>query len=132
VTLVDTSAIYALVSEKDGHHAQAEVLAARLAATREPLLVHTYALCEAFALVHRRLGPATAEAMDAGLRSIETVVVDRALHDRAVARWAAGDRRRWSLVDAVSFEVMEERGIDTAFAFDPDFERAGFRLYGSG
>jgi predicted nucleic acid-binding protein len=31
-------------------------------------------------------------------------------------------------VDAVSFVLMEERGIETAFAFDSDFEEAGFRL----
>jgi predicted nucleic acid-binding protein len=32
-------------------------------------------------------------------------------------------------VDAVSFVVMQQRGIEEALAFAPDFERAGFRLY---
>jgi predicted nucleic acid-binding protein len=32
------------------------------------------------------------------------------------------------LVDASSFIVMRERGIDTAFTFDRDFKSAGFSL----
>jgi predicted nucleic acid-binding protein len=37
-------------------------------------------------------------------------------------------RRRTSLVDWVSFEVMRRRGIETAFAFDRDFATAGFAV----
>ena len=34
----------------------------------------------------------------------------------------------FSLVDAVSFEVMRAEGVRSAFAFDPHFEIAGFEL----
>jgi predicted nucleic acid-binding protein len=34
----------------------------------------------------------------------------------------------FSLTDAVSFAVMKERGIRTAFAFDRHFATAGFAL----
>jgi len=37
-----------------------------------------------------------------------------------------------TLVDAVSFVIMAERGIEQAFAFDADFERAGFTLFPEG
>jgi hypothetical protein len=50
------------------------------------------------------------------------------VHD-ALARWL--DRfadQPFSLVDAVSFEVMRREKIDLAFAFDRHFEVAGFRL----
>ena len=127
--LLDTSAMFALVAPMDPHHEEAKGLAARLAASREPILVHTYVLCEAFALIHRRKGFEAARAMDAGLRPHTTVTVDRALHDRALAGLQAGGKTRISLVDAVSFEVMKEWGIETAFAFDADFEAAGFRLF---
>lgn len=53
--------------------------------------------------------------------------MERQLHDEAVHRLAKRGTRRISLVDQVSFLVMRERGVDTAFAFDPDFEREGFR-----
>jgi predicted nucleic acid-binding protein len=130
VILLDTSAVYALASARDPRHGEALALAARLAASGEPLLVHSYVLCETFALLHRRRSLAAALEVDAGLGRHETVVVDRALHDRAVARLRAAGSRRPSLVDAVSFELMKERRIRAAFAFDPDFESEGFRLFG--
>lgn len=36
------------------------------------------------------------------------------------------NRRQLSLVDCVSFTVMRERGIKTAFVFDDHFEEQGF------
>jgi len=33
-----------------------------------------------------------------------------------------------SLVDHISFLIMRRRDVTTAFAFDPDFVSAGFRL----
>ncbi len=35
-------------------------------------------------------------------------------------------RRRLSLVDCSSFEVMHRRGIDRCFAFDRHFRQQGF------
>ncbi len=37
-------------------------------------------------------------------------------------------RRRSSLVDHVSFEVMRRRGLEAALALDADFAAAGFRV----
>jgi predicted nucleic acid-binding protein len=47
----------------------------------------------------------------------------------AIERWMVrfGDQR-FSLTDAVTFEVMRREKIHTAFAFDQDFVTAGFRL----
>ena len=36
--------------------------------------------------------------------------------------------RRFSLADAVSFEVMSRDGLEQAFAFDRHFRRAGFEM----
>lgn len=38
------------------------------------------------------------------------------------------DDQRFSLTDAVSFEVMRREGLTHAFAFDDDFLTAGFEL----
>ena len=54
------------------------------------------------------------------------VFVDEDLHRAAVTALLAGVRRRVSLVDWVSFELMRRRRIERAFAFDRDFERQGF------
>jgi hypothetical protein len=53
------------------------------------------------------------------------VFVDRALHERAVAAWAAARRWGLSLVDCAGFELMRDLGMVTALAFDRHFEETG-------
>lgn len=127
VVLLDTSAVLALADRRDPCHDRARAERERLDAEREPLLVTTYVLVECFSLLDRRHGRKIATRVCRDLRNLELAVVDGALHDRGVAWISAHRRARVSLVDAVSFVVMEERGIGTAFAFDADFARAGFR-----
>ncbi len=58
---------------------------------------------------------------------IEVRRVDSDLHALGVAALLASPAAP-SLVDQVSFALMRERGIDTAFAFDADLARAGFAV----
>ena len=127
--LLDTSAIYALASRDDVRHVEAVAALDRAEKEGQELLVHSYVLVESFALVHRRHGFDAAARVDGDLTSVLTITVDRPLHDRAVAWLRAHPSATASLVDAVSFVVMQQRGIQDALAFDPDFERAGFRIY---
>ena len=126
--LFDTSAIYALTDSRDDEHATAILILRGVERAGQALLLHSYILLETFALLHRRHGRPTALRVNEQLAGLTTVVVDRMLHDRAVAWLRTASRARTSLVDAVSFVVMGDRGMDQAFAFDPDFEEAGFRL----
>lgn len=130
--LLDTSAIYALANDGEAKHGAAVELLDRVQREGRELLTHTYVLVETFALLHRRHGIATAARVSDELRAVTTIVVDRELHDRAVSRLRHRTASKASLVDAVSFVLMGDRGIDEAFAFDDDFARAGFRLYGGG
>lgn len=126
--LFDTSAIYALADARDRRHRAAVRILDAMERAGESLLIHSYVLLETFALLHARHGLKTALRVDGQLHALPLAVVDRALHDRAAAFLRGSPRSRASLVDAVSFVVMQDRGIDTAFAFDPDFEAAGFRV----
>jgi predicted nucleic acid-binding protein len=130
VILFDTSAIYALADRADTNHAEAKRILRRLQGDGEELILHTYILAEAFSLLHRRHGLAVAVRMSEDTSALRTVTVDRAVHGAAVRWLRRAKGRAPSLVDAVSFEVMNSEGIRTAFAFDPDFERAGFSLAG--
>lgn len=77
--------------------------------------------------MHRRLGrDATRILLEAILPVVEIVWIDRDLHAAAVSALLAAIRRRVSLVDWVSFELMRRHGIQTAFAFDRDFAVQGF------
>ena len=127
--LVDTSALYALASREDPRHGEASALLDSLRSGPGELLVHTYVLAETFSLLHRRFGLELALRTSDDCAEIRTVVVDRALHDRGAAWLRARRSTRVSLVDAISFVVMRENRVETALAFDPDFEKAGFRLY---
>ncbi len=127
--LLDTSALYALTDTADESHAAARRGLAAAEQGGLPFVVHTYVLAETFALVHRRLSLRAAVRMSDELAGVDVVVVDRTLHDRGVSWLRASPRSRASLIDAVSFVIMAERGIEQAFAFDADFERAGFSLF---
>jgi predicted nucleic acid-binding protein len=126
VIFVDTSALVALVEPDDRFHERA----ARYAASIRPdeVTTHSYVALEATSLVQNRLGDRAARDL---LRSWLTVLavrwVTREVHEAAVAALLASSRRQVSLVDFVSFEVMRRLGIRTAFSFDKDFQRAGFR-----
>jgi predicted nucleic acid-binding protein len=123
---VDTSALYALLDRDDLNHADAERTFRGLGPDTE-FLTHNYVHVEAGAVVQRRLGrDQWAHLVDKLLPAISTVWVDEALHEACVATMRASGRSV-SLVDQVSFEVMRREGIEIAFAYDADFDRAGFR-----
>jgi predicted nucleic acid-binding protein len=129
MTFVDTSAIYAWADTADpNHQASLERLQALLD-RNEQLLTHNYVLLESFALLQARLGVSAAIGLARDSRAFEIEWVDEELHTAGVRAMEKSRKRRLSLVDHVSFLVMQRRKISTAFAFDPDFESAGFRLF---
>ena len=54
--------------------------------------------------------------------------MDAALHHAAVAAWLKANRRRLSLVDCTSFEVMRRLELRQVFAFDGYFDEQGFEV----
>jgi predicted nucleic acid-binding protein len=126
-TFVDTSALVALVDATDPNHerARATLLDPSLA---NSLATHNYVVVEAVALTQRRFGsPAVRDLVERILPLVEVVWVMPAPHHNALSALLASNRRGLSFVDLVSFELMRERDIDTAFAFDRDFRKQGFR-----
>ena len=127
MTLIDTSAIYALADRNDANHAVALARFSRLLQDRVVLVLHNYILIEALALLQHRLGLSSAVAFAESSVAFDTRWVTDEIHREATLRWQRG-KRTLSFVDHVSFVVMQHAGIESAFAFDPDFEGAGFRL----
>lgn len=127
-TLVDTSAIFALLDADDSHHgAAAEWLRSEGQAQR--LLTHNYVVVESSALVQRRLGTEASRALfDALLPAMDLVFVDEGTHSSAGRAWLSLGIRDSSLVDWVSFELVRLRGLEQAFAFDDEFARQGISV----
>lgn len=130
--LVDTGALLALSRARDQYHARAVAIADRHLATGGQFLGTTLILAELYSQLLYLRGPGEARAI---LRLLlddpvhEWLEVSAALVREAVTGWLARFAdQRFSLVDAVSFEVMRRGGIRQAFAFDRHFEVAGFEL----
>ncbi len=131
---VDTSAWVALIHRRDQHHSRALQLWPGIRDGQRELVTTGLVAGETHALLLRRRG---AEAAATFVESLLTsrlghvVWTDATITRNALERWLRGfDDQLFTLVDAVSFEVMRREGIREAFTFDKDFERAGFKTIG--
>jgi predicted nucleic acid-binding protein len=129
--LVDTSALYAVAHSRDQHHGDAVAIGRRFVARGGRWVGTTLVLAELHGLLLRR-GPETAGA---ALRKLlddaayQWLPVSPELVRDAAAAWLDRFRdQRFSLTDAVSFELMRRERIDAAFAFDRHFVTAGYEL----
>lgn len=126
--LVDTSAFLAILDRSDGERDRALATLGDLSRSGVELVTHQYVVVETIALAQRRLGlGAVRRFVDDLLPVADVVWVDQSIHAEALEALLASGSRSVSLVDRVSFLVMRRRGIGTAFAFDDDFAREGFR-----
>ena len=126
---VDTSALIAFLDADQPRHEAVIDAWDRSVVGEEPLFTSNYVLVESFVLVQRRLGLDALRALDAILLPmLRPLWVDEELHAAAVAALFAASRRKLSLVDCTSFELMRRHGLTHALALDEDFSRQGFRL----
>lgn len=126
---VDTSAIYAWADSADPNHSTALRRLEAILESGEELLTHHYVLVESMALLQARLGLAAAIKLAKDAKNFVFEWVDEDLHARAVQELEHSKKRQVSLVDHVSFLVMKQHHVATAFAFDADFSAAGFQLF---
>ena len=130
---IDTSALYALLDGDEPRHADVVAAWRTVADNERTLFTSNYVLVEAFALVQRRLGLEAVHGLaDVLVPLLEPVWVDEQLHAAAVASLFTAARRRLSLVDCTSFELMRRLGLTDVLALDADFAHQGFNLLPAG
>lgn len=127
---LDTSGWFAAISPKESRHGAALAAYRTWIGDGTKLITTNLVVAEMQILLSRFRGA------DEGLRFLdslyldtthEVVFVDRALERAAVDGWLRKYRdKQLSLTDAVSFEVMQSRGIRRALALDEHFQIAGF------
>ena len=126
---VDTSALLAFLDADQPRHAQVIDAWEGAIADDRTLFTSNYVLVESFALVQRRLGLGALRALaDILVPMLRPLWIDEELHAAGVASLFAARRRKLSLVDCTSFELMRRHGLREALALDDDFARQGFRL----
>jgi predicted nucleic acid-binding protein len=125
---VDTSAIVALLSRADTHHADAVAVWTKLLGEGGRLLTTDLVLVEAVIAVRARAG------FDLSVQAGERLMVEpfemiwvgpELMHEA----WRLYRRYRdhtLSLCDCVSFAAMRQRRVRVAFTYDADFEAVGF------
>jgi predicted nucleic acid-binding protein len=128
LTFLDTSALLAFLDQDAEQHGRVRESMVQVLRDRDAI-THNYVLVETEALAHRRLGGRAVRALlEDVVPALEVAWVDANLHDAAVGAHLGALRRRSSLVDHVSFELMRRLDLRTALALDDDFARAGFEL----
>ena len=134
-TFVDTSAVLALLDADDPRHSHADAAWSELILSKERLVSSNYVLVELLAVLQRRLGMDAVKAIQGilvPLLEIEWIDIREdgetgGNRNRvAMESFLKASRRRLSLVDCTSFEVMRRREISRAFAVDGHFPEHGF------
>ena len=122
--LWDSSAILALLDADDADHRRAISVASRIAEEKRPSFVTNYVEAEAHALLVRKLGRLIArEWLFAG--ALPVLRVGNAEEERAREILLKFTDKDSSLCDALSFAVLERRGVGAAFSFDRHFRQYG-------
>jgi predicted nucleic acid-binding protein len=126
--LVDTSAIFAIISSSDEFHSRARHIYTNLLDRGDQLYTTSYILAETSALGHRRLG---FEPLKASIQSIQSVWdilwVDRVTHEEVWNRIVKREGSQLSFVDWSTI-VVSENTRSAIFAFDQDFQKEGLTV----
>ena len=127
---LDSSFAIALSSSTDLHHERALSLADRLKGESTRLVTTRAVLIEiGNALARQRHRGAAIRllvALDVD-SAVEIVPLSEPLYADALRLFTAREDKEWGLTDAISFVVMQERGITEALTADVHFQQAGFR-----
>jgi len=126
---LDTSALLAVLNRDDENHEKAARIWRTLIGEEWQLTTSSYVLVETFALCQNRLGINAAKALQNDIvPMLDIVWVNAPIHQAAALAVLTAGRKKLSLVDCASFEVMRLSGITRAFAFDRHFADQGFNL----
>ena len=125
---IDTSAFFALLDRDDANHLKSKRKWGDILSYENTLVTSNYVLVECFALMQSRIGlQAVRGFQEDVLPLINIEWVTSEIHRSGVSALLAASRRKLSLVDCVSFEIMRTLGIKTVFAFDLHFAEQGFK-----
>ena len=126
---VDTSGFFALLVQNDYMHIRARKNFSYFAEQNAQLVTSSFVLVETIALLQRRIGLAPVHDFNAKILPLLDVIwVNDKWYTCAMQRLFAQNKTNLSLVDCLSFEIMDSLEIKYAFAFDRHFEENGFTI----
>jgi len=127
IAFVDTSALLAVLDRDDRNHIKARRRWRSLIEGGATLVCTNYVLLETTTLLQVRFGLQAVRVFQEDVVPLLTIEwVDAELHQAGMTAVLTAARRRLSLTDCISFEVMRRLGIRNAFAFDRHYREQGF------
>ena len=128
---VDTSALYALIDRKDGHHPAMAERVQRLLGSRRTLVTTDYVVCETANLANARAGHHVAVRILELLERSTAIRVEWVGSLRFEATkifYRRHSDHRYSFTDCTSFVIMRELRISEVLTTDEHFTEAGFEI----
>jgi predicted nucleic acid-binding protein len=124
---LDTSAIIAVIDAGDDHHKGAARIWKKVLSGNDTLVTSSYVLVETTALLQSRFGMDAVKTLHNDIVPVLVIEwIGESCHRAGVQAMLTAGRKKLSLVDCTSFEVMRRLGISKAFAFDSHFTELGF------
>ena len=127
---LDTSFAIALASSTDEYHEKAEDLAAEIGLRKTRLVTTRAILLEIGNRLARLRYRKEAVRVLSSLETspgVEILPLSEDLYWRGLDLFRKRPDKEWGLVDCISFQVMQDRGITQSLTTDGHFEQAGFR-----
>jgi predicted nucleic acid-binding protein len=125
---IDTSAFFAILDRDDLNHHKAKKSWHDLLNSENTLVTSNYIVVECFAIMQHRLGLEAIRGFQEDLLPLINIEwIKPETHNSGISALFAAGRRKLSLVDCTSFEIMRSLGIKTAFVFDVHFAEQGFK-----
>jgi len=126
---IDTAAFLAVLNAEDRFHQSAKNTWNEIISYQLPLFSSNYVILETTALLQHRFGIEALRLFDNDiLPAIEIIWVDETIHQQGMSAILIANRRKLSLVDCTSFEIIRQTGLDQVFTFDPHFREQGFKV----
>jgi predicted nucleic acid-binding protein len=124
---IDTSAFFALLDQDDDNHRRAAGAWGKILENGLRLITSNYIIVETVALLQSRLGIEAVRLFQTEMVPaihIEYVTAD--LHRLGTSSLLSAGKRKLSLVDCVSVEMMRHLGLNQVFTLDAHFRGQGF------
>jgi hypothetical protein len=127
---IDTGAFMALEDESDQYHEAALQFREQvLRKKRYEIITTSYILDETLTLIRFRISIKASVDFSKEIRKskvVKIVHVSKEMEGKARDIFERYDDKDFSFTDCVSFVLMQEWGIEEAFAFDQHFNQMGF------
>lgn len=125
---IDTGFIIALINQRDHYHQKASELATKFEGYL--LLVTDAVMLEIGNALSRSFKREASQIIEYFLTSdeVEMVHLTSELFEKGFELYKKYQDKEWSLVDCISFIVMQEKEVSQVLAFDRHFVQMGFEI----